>query len=363
MSAAEPSIPAVGPGGGLGHPGHFAGQGYLVDVIEGPAGLVAVGYAFPGWHATAWTTTDNQHWTRRVVDEAEDTFLLAVTATHDGYVAVGRAASQAAVWTSPDGVSWNRATKGPPPEAGLETPLTAVAADDGGLVAGGWAASPTSPATPRLWRSPDGTSWELAAFDPGNGVDTGPDAEQHVTSVAHGSGGWVAVGTIGPEWGPLGSAVWTSGDGRVWTRARDSDLYGTGQMASVTPAPSGFLAVGSDLDDRQGVSWVSRDGRDWTASGPQPALDNHGLKIRMTDAVAHDGQFVAVGNYLFGTQYGNATSWTSTDGLRWIPAPRAAPLNQGEMLAVTPGGPGYVAVGTFGAPDDYVPTVWLSPRS
>jgi hypothetical protein len=361
MSAAEPSIPAVGPGGGLGHPGHFPGQGYLVDVADGPAGLVAAGYAWPGWHATAWTSTDGQQWRRHVVDEAENTFLLAIAATHDGYVAVGRAGAGAAAWTSPDGVTWQRAPGEPGPEPGMETRMTTVATSDDGVVAGGWAASPTTPAGPRFWWSADGRSWEPATIDDAGGVNA--DEQVRVTSVTRGPSGWSAVGTTGPESRPSGSAAWTSADGRSWTRARSSDLVGVGQMASVTATPSGFLAVGSDLDERQGVSWVSADGRDWIASEPQPALDNHGLKIRMTDAVAADGRLVAVGNYLFGTQYGNAMSWTSTDGLTWTPAPRAAALNQGEMLAVAPGGPGYVAVGTFGAPDDYVPTVWLSPRS
>jgi hypothetical protein len=366
MAAAEPSIPAVGPGGGLGHPGHFPGQGYLVDVIDGPAGLVAVGYAFPGWHATAWTTTDSQHWTRHLVDETDDTFLLAVAATRDGYVAVGRAGNQAATWISSDGAAWER-TGGAPAEPGLDSRMTAVGAGTGGLVAAGWAGSPTSPTKARLWWSADGRSWVAAAID--MTVAGSPDEETRAAAVTPGSAlapgapPWVAVGTAGPGWRPSGAVAWTSPDGRSWTQAPDADALRAGQMASVTASADGFLAVGSDLDERQGMSWISPDGRAWTSSAPQDALDNHGLKIRMTDAVAYDGQFVAVGNYLFGTQYGNATSWTSTDGMTWTQAPRAAALNQGEMLAVTPGRPGYVAVGTFGAPDDYVPTVWLSPRS
>ena len=33
----------------------------------------------------------------------------------------------------------------------------------------------------------------------------------------------------------------------------------------------------------------------------------------------------------------------------------------GEPQAVIADGPGYVATGTVGAPDNYIPTVWLSP--
>jgi hypothetical protein len=360
MSDEEPSIPPVSEeGGGLGHPGHFSGQGYLVDVTDGDAGLVAAGYAFPGWHATAWTSGDGLAWARQLVDEAEETFLQGIAATADRYVAVGRAGIDAAAWTSPDGITWERA-RGPDPEPGLETRMTSVAAGPDGVVAGGWAGSPTAPTRPRLWWSPDGRAWETVSADPGTAGDVADEAR--ISSVSRGPSGWVAVGTTGRACCLTGSTSWTSPDGRTWTRHPTGEALATGQVASVAVTPDGYLAVGSDLDERQAMSWISPDGVTWTPSQPQAALDNHGLKIRMTDAVADGDRLVAVGNYLFGTQYGNATSWTSTDGLTWTAAPRTAALNQGEMLAVLAAEPGYVAVGTFGAPDDYVPTVWLSPR-
>jgi hypothetical protein len=360
MSGEEPSIPPVSEeGGGLGHPGHFSGQGYVVDVADGPAGLVAAGYAFPGWHATAWTSDDGQRWARHLVDEDEDTFVQAIAVASTGYVAAGRAGQDAAAWTSSDGVTWQRAA-GPPPEPGYETRMTSLAGGPDGIVAVGWARSPTAPTSPRFWRSIDGRAWELAQVDDASAVDV--DDEARGASVTQSPSGWLAVGTTGRSCCLTGSTTWTSPDGRSWTRHRAGDALRAGQMASVAATPDGYLAVGSDLDERQGVSWVSPDGVTWTASEPQAALDNHGLKIRMTDAVADGARLVAVGDYLFGTQYGNATSWTSTDGLTWTPAPRAAVLNQGEMLAIVAADPGYVAVGTFGAPDDYVPTIWLSPR-
>ena len=187
-------------------------------------------------------------------------------------------------------------------------------------------------------------------------------ADGRVLSIAAGPSGFLAVGTTGPEATPTGSATWTSPDGTAWTRS-DPALPGDGGlMVSAIATDAGFLAVGSDLDERRALAWTSADGRGpWTATPEQPSLENHGLKIRMTDVTSSGGLFVAVGDYLFGTQYGNATSWTSADGLTWTQAPRDAALNQGEMLAVTPGPTELVAVGNFGAPDNYVPTVWLSP--
>jgi hypothetical protein len=170
------------------------------------------------------------------------------------------------------------------------------------------------------------------------------------------------VGTTGPEANPTGSVVWTSPDGRRWDRVADDGSLAAGWMASVTPVGDGYLAVGSDLDVRHALSWRSTDGRTWIVAGPQPALDNNGLAIRMADVVADGDRYVAVGTLLFGTQYGKAGAWTSTDGLAWTRAPDTAAMFQGEMLAVATREGRYVAVGTYGAPDNYIPTVWLSPR-
>lgn len=83
-------------------------------------------------------------------------------------------------------------------------------------------------------------------------------------------------------------------------------------------------------------------------------------KIRMTDVTVVGDALIGVGNYV-GLQYGTAVSWVSTDGVDWQQSNSAPVQQQGEFYAVTPGGPGIIAVGSFGAPDDYIPTVWLSP--
>ena len=80
----------------------------------------------------------------------------------------------------------------------------------------------------------------------------------------------------------------------------------------------------------------------------------------MTDVTAIGNTVVAVGEYQ-GLQRGTAISWISTDGLHWTEARSAPVQEQGEFYAVTPGGPGAIAVGSFGAPDSYVPTIWLTP--
>jgi hypothetical protein len=80
----------------------------------------------------------------------------------------------------------------------------------------------------------------------------------------------------------------------------------------------------------------------------------------MTDVVAIDDTVIGIGDYQ-GLQRGTAISWVSRDGIHWEQARSAPVQQQGEFYAVTPGGPGVIAVGSFGAPDSYVPTIWFSP--
>jgi hypothetical protein len=60
-------------------------------------------------------------------------------------------------------------------------------------------------------------------------------------------------------------------------------------------------------------------------------------------------------------QRGTAVSWVTRDGLTWVKSPEAAVQEGAEFYAITPGGPGAFAAGAFGAPDSYVPDVWITP--
>jgi hypothetical protein len=111
--------------------------------------------------------------------------------------------------------------------------------------------------------------------------------------------------------------------------------------------------------------WLSSDGTRWDPAPAQDALTYHDLGITMVDVTTNPaGQLVAVGHFLFGTQYGQGTAWTSdTAGIAWTRMPDEAAFGQGEPQTVIADGPGYVAAGTVGAPDNYIPTVWLSPSN
>jgi hypothetical protein len=363
MDATPPSIPPVGSGGGLGHPGHFSGQGNPYDLAAVGDRLIAVGYTYPDFHAVAWTSRDRHAWTLADLQPGtDDAFASGIAAgldsgpTHGHVAIVGRIANDAAAWTSTDGTTWTPATGGAAFVEAPQTEMTTVVAGPHGFVAGGSAGITNQPGRPRFWASTDGTTWARLPID-----DAGGDGR--VTAIAGGPLGFVAVGTTGPVGHATGSAVWTSADGSSWRRLPDSPPLGKGQMLSVTAGGPGWVAVGSNLATTAAMAWLSSDGTRWDPAPAQDALTYHDLGITMVDVTTNPaGQLVAVGHFLFGTQYGRGTAWTSDNaGIAWTRMPDEAAFGQGEPQTVIADGPGYVAAGTVGAPDNYIPTVWLSP--
>ena len=82
--------------------------------------------------------------------------------------------------------------------------------------------------------------------------------------------------------------------------------------------------------------------------------------IQMTDVAVVGEELLGVGIFQ-GLQRGTGTSWVSRDGVQWAQAIAAPVQQQAEFYAVSAGGPGAIVVGSFGAPDAYVPQVWVSP--
>jgi hypothetical protein len=352
--SAEPSGPS-GPGT-AGHPGHFPGQAIVDDVVAVDGGLVAVGYVgIDGeWTALAWHSMDAKHWSLQPIEDAPASFAVAVAvgpAAPRAYAA-GRSGPLPVVWAAGADGAWIRQelpTLGD--EAAWER-ATAIVATGDGLLVGGSVGPELGDRRARFWRSPDGSRWTPVADDPGF-------AGAEVAAIeARPGGGYVAVGRLGTGQRSTGSVAWLSDDGGTWRRVDDLALAAGLVNGLATDADGALVAVGSDPDERDAMVWRSADGTSWEAAPREESRLYEPYKIRMTDVVETPGGLVAVGNYV-GLQYGTATSWIATDWRAWTRAPSYPVLGQGEMLAVTPGGPGLVAVGSFGAPDNYVPTIWL----
>jgi hypothetical protein len=359
---AAASVAASGPAGPdtAGHPGHFPGQAIVDDVLTVDDRSVAVGYVgIRGvWTAIAWRSTDGDRWDLAPIDFTAGSFAVSLAAGPGAdrrFVAAGRSGPAPAVWDSADGRSWTR--REVPTVGGGSTweRIVTVTASERGFIAGGSAGPELGDRVARLWHSRDGIAWEAVPDDPVFGGG-------EVVAIAERAGGFVALGRLGTGQRATGSVAWASDDGFHWRRVDSPDLT-SGLVAAVAVAPDGSLvAVGSDLDERAAMSWRSTDGTGWEAAPSAPSLIyNDGDKIRMTDvARLPGGGFVSVGNFV-GLQFGTATSWTSADGLTWRRAPAYPALEQGEMVAVATSGPELLAVGSFGAPDNYIPTIWRGP--
>jgi hypothetical protein len=309
------------------------------------------------WTALAWTSGDADRWDLATIDPSPGSFAVSVAVSPGAagrIVAGGRSGGSPVAWDSTDGRTWTRQTI-PTLSNGAEWErIVTVIATDAGFLAGGSSGPELGDRRARFWRSADGVVWSAVPDDPAfGGVE--------VASIVARDGRFVALGRLGTGQRGTGSIAWVSADGVEWQRV-DSPALARGLAVALTSAPDGSLvAVGSDLDEREALAWRSADGSAWELAPAEESRLYHGAKIRMTDLISVGaGGFLAVGNYV-GMQYGTATSWVSPDGLAWRRAPGYPALEQGEMLAVTEGPDGLVAVGSFGAPDNYIPTVWHGP--
>jgi hypothetical protein len=354
-----PQVPA-GPGT-AGHPGHFPGQAIIDDVVAGPDALVSVGYVGPDWQPIAWRSTDGgSSWTLTEMDEAGGTLAVALARGGDGLlVAGGYRRSAATMWTSRGGVAWTRETLPTVDPADAWTRVTALAAADGRYLAGGSVGPELFERTARFWTSEDGTTWRAVADDPAF-------AGGEVTAIVRTPDAWLAFGRLGTGQRTTGATAWRStDDGATWTRVEVPSFAHGSVRAATIGADGAIVAVGSEPDEIGASAWRSADdGRTWTQAPETPGLTHFGRKIRMMAVAPSDAGYVAVGN-LVEVQFGTGTSWVSPDGLTWRRSPNIPDLGQGEPLGLVrvgpPGDEGFVAVGSFGAPDNYIPRVWLSP--
>ena len=215
-----------------------------------------------------WTSADGNDW-RPLATGATDPDLRlfgpdVAIAGGPGLVGVG----DDKAWYSVDGSDWSLAVVPPPPAAIQARPeserMNGVTAAGNDLVAWGIAEVPTTDdptdnlVAPLLWASRDGRTW-LDVVDPG--MDS-------VTAVAGGPDGFVATGTADSE-----AAVWFSPDGTTWERVGDGAFADPAdlRLGSVAATSAGYVVVGgngqclsSSCPDQDVAIWSSADGRSWS---------------------------------------------------------------------------------------------------
>ncbi|MGH2464531.1 MAG: hypothetical protein ACRDGI_03645, partial [Candidatus Limnocylindrales bacterium] len=213
--------------------------------------------------------------------------MNGVTWTGSAWLAVGEqdiacelncdsaSSEHAVVWTSKDGLNWLRE----PNTASLNhAAMNGVVAGGPGFVAvGGAPDRVTTTQVPEhavVWTSTDGRSWsrvaDSALFHAPAGTD--PTFGAAMSGVATDGKHVVAVGTVGTQ-GDVGSALaWSSTTGRAWQRGTATDfLYG--QLFKVAAVPGGFLGTGpSGSDSCLGGIWSAVDGSAWTCIASDPSI-------------------------------------------------------------------------------------------
>lgn len=288
--AAAPSLPASAQAA---EPSGLDGAA-LSSVAQIDGATAAVGSDGDG--AAAWTSQDGVTWEPADVAEAASVPALRAVAFADRGVAFGGDdIEESRLWTSVDGTTWEPAGEGVGEALGGR--VNAVAPDGAGWAAVGDRVDPEGgeAAGGVLWTSPDGTSWEVAAELP---LDEGTISDVVVTD----------DGMIVAGFDVAGGRMWTVDD-RGTPTAADGD-FGATTIQGVAEVDGGYVAMGSGIGDLLPVLWTSEDGRAWTRHDLDPTV--FAPEDEINDMTAVDGRVVAVGSGPDG-----AALWISDDGRAW----------------------------------------------
>jgi hypothetical protein len=302
-------------------------------------------------------------WETVPLPPALDGVHLGVVAwTGQRFLAAGVKDDALVVADSADGLGWN--LQPPLPTRGGQDRLgtiQGIAAGPRGVVIVGSITGVGRTGT-AAWHSPDGLGWTLAPEPPGLEADRGGAVT--VDAVAAGEDGWLAVGEENPTdvecvacW--ISAITWTSQDGLHWTRSAEGGDLAEAALTGVTAVGGpGYMGVGTALDREpwQGaeglalhaVVWTSPDGRSWTRV-PDADLFHDASGVNAPAVALSGGRLVAVGWTRAEEQdMTSSIAWWSDDGRAWsrVLALRPAPGPTGGVLAVRDG---FMAVGTRAA--------------
>jgi len=348
------TVPSLLPGYQC-HPCHYVAENDLFAVSTWANGLISVGSLRPPARPLAFTSTDGTSWDVVAgLTAAADATSAAVATLATRTVLVGNEHNGATAWAF-DGQTWQQA----PEQDALHVDYAAggmnavVAVGDGTFVAGGYRDDPLhDKRNAGAWRSVDGLNWSLDP-DPGSEFEGG-----RIWSMATRDGTVVAVGTNGDViYGPAGAWYWTAAGG--WQRAQFTPDAG-GAMAAVIATAGGFLAVGKNATDLGASVWTSTDGKMWTREPDQPSFHYYQLPLRM-QAIAVSPTGYLVGGWRSDVGKGSAVLWRSSDGLTWTDPEWQTTFSGGEITGVALTDALAIAVGRTGYPDWDRATIWTRP--
>jgi hypothetical protein len=267
-------------------------------VAYGPGGFVAYGWARPDGRLTAtlWRSADGRTWERVPAPAGFDTEglmlpglrLMAIAGSEDGYLLggtiYGRPAPRAAIWSSPDGLTWTRADGDEVFDVGayidtMETPA-----------AGGIAAIAVAPSGSR------GT-WHAIAVGstcPDGEAGAGPKGELSRTY------DWTT--------GQCRAQAWRSTDGFAWERL---DLPSGYFRAGAVATDGSQLIIGATSTEDRGEIISSANGIDWAANGGQA-----GRQVALA-AVGSGFRALVPACLNESCRRRSLELWSSVDGVTW----------------------------------------------
>ncbi len=358
-------------------PAQFGGVGLTAVTSSRGTGYFAIGDSLMAEapdgtprHPTAWTSPDGRAWTRLPDSPAfvssrsfwED-IVADVIPAGEGFIAVGMeqegdgSAADAAAWFSSDGRRWTRAKV----RDGVGRTMDQVVATDHGLVAIGEAEYSFHAGFgggAAIWTSPDGRTW-TRAHDKRT-----PPRGTALWSVVAGAGGFLAKARFEYSEGyskplpPVTAGIWRSTDAIHWEPVRDTSLG----VARIVRASAGFVAIGSSGPDdaTHPVAWRSVDGRSWASvelppmPGVAAATASYPQRL-----VSGEAGLLALGER--GDDF-SALGWSSVDGTSWTPFDLTGTIDGATIDHVWSVGGSILLVGdrmSVGSPD---PVVWLLTR-
>ena len=274
------------PGGGPAPSGHVASR-----LAGGPGGWLAVG------PQAIWTSPDGLNWTlaatHGISPQLPGDQVLVLTNTAQGFLAAGEAATagggtQAVIWTSRDGLTWQRKTAaqlGLTALGGTAQGIVYAAAHgpdtviSGGVAGGGNVAA--------AWLSTDGGSTWAAVTIP---ADHGAGAS--VTGLGFDGSGLVAVRPGQGANGAPDGVAYFSPNGHDWQYAGTVDAAGGWSPGVVKGSTNGFVVTGTTTAGQIVAYTSTGTGATWSPTG---SLGDTSAESVHSATVGAGGAVIAVG--------------------------------------------------------------------
>ncbi len=313
-TAADPATQTVAVSGLAHGPGGYVAVGEIVDGFLTETG--ATGPIRPA----IWTSADGTAWKLADSTALGDVVPVGVAATGDEVIVLASSSQAPVLLRSTGDGAWSSVT---PPDAVIQR----IAAAGPGFVAIGLRTSTNRQA---IWSSVDGVRWDRT-WDSDVGVG------ESLTSIGARADGSVVVG--GTQLGLTGgahAAALVSPDGLAWTRVDPATLPGAmGFDAIGIGADGAWYGAGFD-GARGGIGvWRSADGITWrqTSFGPAQATEQPGDTGSATAVFAFDGRtFVLAYTSCCGDPPQRAL--VTVDGRTWARADRSSAVRSVQLTAV-----------------------------